>query len=128
MIEFVKSIFQYDFMVRAISVGVLVSLCAALLGVSMVLKRYSMIGDGLSHVGFAAMAAAAVEVHVPVGIKELVHGGTGGRQQLLGLLVFHGRCLPCNGCFHYRGELVKCQGKCEKMFAISERMSSRIRL
>ena len=60
MIEFVKSIFQYDFMVRAISVGVLVSLCAALLGVSMVLKRYSMIGDGLSHVGFGAMSVAAV--------------------------------------------------------------------
>ena len=59
MTEFLKSIFQYDFMVRAISVGALVSLCSALLGVSMVLKRYSMIGDGLSHVGFAAMAAAA---------------------------------------------------------------------
>lgn len=45
-------------MQRAIVVGVLVSLCAALLGVSLVLKRYSMIGDGLSHVGFAALAVA----------------------------------------------------------------------
>lgn len=78
MIEFVKSIFQYDFMVRAISVGVLVSLCAALLGVSMVLKRYSMIGDGLSHVGFAAMAAAAacgiapLKIAIPVCIVAAV--------------------------------------------------------
>ena len=45
-------------MVRAMLVGVPVSLCAALLGVSLVLKRYSMIGDGLSHVGFGAMAIA----------------------------------------------------------------------
>ena len=48
----------YPFMVRAIIVGVIVSLCASLLGTSLVLKRYSMIGDGLSHVGFAALAAA----------------------------------------------------------------------
>lgn len=41
---------------RSLIVGVLVSLCAALLGVSLVLKRYSMIGDGLSHVGFFALA------------------------------------------------------------------------
>ena len=40
---------SYHFMQRALIVGVLVSLCAALLGVSLVLKRYSMIGDGLSH-------------------------------------------------------------------------------
>ncbi len=49
---------QYDFLVRALIVGLLVSLCAALLGVSLVLKRYSMIGDGLSHVGFGALAVA----------------------------------------------------------------------
>lgn len=46
-------------MVRAFVVGILVSLCSALLGVSLVLKRYSMIGDGLSHVGFGALAVAA---------------------------------------------------------------------
>ena len=46
-------------MQRAIIVGALVSLCAALLGVSLVLKRYSMIGDGLSHVGFCALGIAA---------------------------------------------------------------------
>lgn len=50
--------FTYPFLVRAIIVGVLVSLCASLLGVSLVLKRYSMIGDGLSHVGFGALAVA----------------------------------------------------------------------
>lgn len=51
--------FSYDFMIRAVVVGVLVSLCASLLGVTLVLKRYSMIGDGLSHVGFGALAIAA---------------------------------------------------------------------
>lgn len=49
---------SYPFMVRAFVVGILVSLCASLLGSSLVLKRYSMIGDGLSHVGFAALAVA----------------------------------------------------------------------
>ena len=53
------NMFSYHFMQRAIVVGVLVSLCAALLGVSLVLKRYSMIGDGLSHVGFGALAIAS---------------------------------------------------------------------
>lgn len=52
-------IFQLPFMIRALIVGVLISLCASLLGVSLVLKRYSMIGDGLSHVGFGALALAA---------------------------------------------------------------------
>ncbi|MBQ2676663.1 MAG: metal ABC transporter permease [Clostridia bacterium] len=47
---------SYPFVQRAILVGSLVAVCAALLGVSLVLKRYSMIGDGLSHVGFAAMS------------------------------------------------------------------------
>ncbi|MDY3692061.1 MAG: metal ABC transporter permease [Dysosmobacter sp.] len=50
--------FSYPFMQRALIAGVLVSLCAALLGVSLVLKRYSMIGDGLSHVSFGALAIA----------------------------------------------------------------------
>ena len=49
---------QYMFIRRALVVGALVSLCAALLGVSLVLKRYSMIGDGLSHVGFGALTVA----------------------------------------------------------------------
>ena len=50
--------FTYPFILRAFVVGILVSLCAALLGVSLVLKRYSMIGDGLSHVSFGALAIA----------------------------------------------------------------------
>lgn len=54
------AIFSYDFIRNAFIAGTLVSLCASLLGVSLVLKRYSMIGDGLSHVGFGALAVAAV--------------------------------------------------------------------
>lgn len=49
---------SYPFMVRAVLGGALVALCAALLGVSLVLKRYSMIGDGLSHVSFGALSVA----------------------------------------------------------------------
>lgn len=59
MFESVIEMFSYPFMVRAFIVGALVALCSALLGVSLVLKRYSMIGDGLSHVGFGALAVAA---------------------------------------------------------------------
>lgn len=49
---------RYPFIVRAFAVGILVALCAALLGVPLVLKRYSMIGDGLSHVSFGALSVA----------------------------------------------------------------------
>ncbi len=59
MLDVIAEMLSYDFIVRAIVVGVLVSMCAALLGTSLVLKRYSMIGDGLSHVGFGALAIAA---------------------------------------------------------------------
>ena len=58
MIETLHIMFSHSFILRALIVGVLVSLCASLLGVSLVLKRYSMIGDGLSHVGFGAIAVA----------------------------------------------------------------------
>ncbi|NLC87677.1 MAG: metal ABC transporter permease [Clostridiaceae bacterium] len=58
MIETIIEMIQHSFIQRAILVGSLVSLCAALLGVSLVLKRYSMIGDGLSHVGFAILTIA----------------------------------------------------------------------
>jgi zinc transport system permease protein len=58
MFTILVEMFSYTFLVRAVVVGALVSLCAALLGVSLVLKRYSMIGDGLSHVGFGALALA----------------------------------------------------------------------
>lgn len=50
--------FSYPFMLRAFEVGIMVSLCSALLGVSLVLKRYSMIGDGLSHVSYGALSVA----------------------------------------------------------------------
>ena len=58
--------FSYPFMQRALIAGVLVSLCAALLGVSLVLKRYSMIGDGLSHVSFGALAVAVALGFTPL--------------------------------------------------------------
>ncbi len=54
----IVDMFSYPFMVRAFIVGILVSLCAALLGVSLVLKQYSMIGDGLSHVSYGALSIA----------------------------------------------------------------------
>ena len=60
MIEILVEMFSYPFLVRAMVVGLLVSLCCAMLGVSLVLKRYSMIGDGLSNVGFGALAVASV--------------------------------------------------------------------
>ena len=56
----IQEMFSYPFMQRAFVVGILVSLCAALLGPSMVLKRYAMIGDGLSHVGYGTLAAATM--------------------------------------------------------------------
>ncbi|MDR0896318.1 MAG: metal ABC transporter permease [Oscillospiraceae bacterium] len=58
MIGIITEMFSYTFLTRAVVVGLLVSLCAALLGVSLVLKRYSMIGDGLSHVGFGSLSVA----------------------------------------------------------------------
>jgi len=59
MFDLLSELFSYGFITRALIVGTLVSLCAALLGVSLVLKRFSMIGDGLSHVGFGALSVAA---------------------------------------------------------------------
>lgn len=58
MVQVIIEMMSFTFIRRAILVGTLVSLCAALLGVSLVLKRYSMIGDGLSHVGFGIMTVA----------------------------------------------------------------------
>jgi len=72
MPDLIRELFSYTFILRALTVGMLVSLCSALLGVSLVLKRYSMIGDGLSHVGFGALSAAMamnlapLQVSVPV--------------------------------------------------------------
>ena len=52
--------FQYPFVKNALIVGVLIALCSSLLGVTLVLKRLSFIGDGLSHVAFGAMSVASV--------------------------------------------------------------------
>ncbi|HAH70044.1 MAG TPA: ABC transporter, partial [Synergistaceae bacterium] len=58
MPDILRELFSYDFILRAVAVGIMVSLCASLLGVSLVLKRYSMIGDGLGHVAFGALCVA----------------------------------------------------------------------
>ncbi len=60
MLEKLFLYLQYPFVRYALIVGVLNALCSSLLGVTLVLKRYSFIGDGLSHVAFGAMAVAAV--------------------------------------------------------------------
>ena len=63
MIEFFETIatyFQFQFVQYAFIVGILIALCSSLLGVTLVLKRFSFIGDGLSHMAFCTMAVAAV--------------------------------------------------------------------
>ena len=66
MLDTLSFLFSHAFMVRALVVGGLISLCCALLGVSLVLKRFSMIGDGLSHVGFGALAIACAANIAPL--------------------------------------------------------------
>ncbi len=68
MMRYLGEMLSYPFMVRALAAGVLLSLCAALLGVSLVLKRFSMIGDGLSHVGFGALAVASALDLAPLAV------------------------------------------------------------
>lgn len=60
MLEKLSEYLQYPFVRYALIVGVLVALCSSLLGVTLVLKRYSFIGDGLSHVAFGVIAIASV--------------------------------------------------------------------
>ena len=60
LIEKLSFYMEFPFVRYAVIVGVLVSLCSSLLGVTLVLKRYSYIGDGLSHVAFGALAIASV--------------------------------------------------------------------
>lgn len=69
MLDLLKEMFSYPFMVRAVLVGTIVALCSSLLGVSLVLKRYSMIGDGLSHVGFGALALATALNMAPLPVS-----------------------------------------------------------
>lgn len=85
MLETLISYFQFPFVRYALIVGVLIALCSSLFGVTLVLKRYSYIGDGLSHVAFGAMAVAGVVgltenmfIVMPVTIAAavlLLHGG-----------------------------------------------------
>ena len=69
MIEILTEMLSYTFFVRAVVVGLLVSLCAALLGVSLVLKRYSMIGYGLSNMGFGTLAVATAMNVAPLTVS-----------------------------------------------------------
>ena len=60
MITKLQFYLQYPFVWYALIVGTLIALCSSLIGVTLVLKRYSFIGDGLSHVAFGAMAVATI--------------------------------------------------------------------
>ena len=66
MLAIISDMLSSPFIVRALIAGSLISLCSSLLGVSLVLKRCSMIGDGLSHVGFGALAVAAAMGTAPI--------------------------------------------------------------
>ncbi len=68
MFDLLTRMFSYPFLTRALIAGVLISLSAALLGVPLVLKRYAMIGDGLSHVGFGALAIAVAVNAAPLAV------------------------------------------------------------
>lgn len=60
LLDTLRGYFQFPFVRYALAAGVLIALCSSLLGVTLVLRRLSLIGDGLSHVAFGAMAVAAV--------------------------------------------------------------------
>jgi len=81
--------FSYPFVRYAVIAGILISLCAGLLGVGLVLKRNAMIGDGLSHVAFGAMAVAAVlgfapmTVALPVTVAVAILLLLAGERQLI---------------------------------------------
>lgn len=64
---------QYPFVRYALIVSVLVALCSALLGVTLVLRRFSFIGDGLSHVAFGAMSVATVMNLTNEMLLSLIH-------------------------------------------------------
>ena len=111
LLEQLKLYFSYDFVKFAFIAGVLISLCAGLLGVVLVLKRYSMIGDGLSHVAFGAMAVAAVlgfapmTVALPVTVAVAVLLLLAGEKQLIKGDSFGGRKATHQGRFRHRHAL-----------------------
>ena len=69
--ETLQYYFSFPFVKYAMIVGLLIALCSSLLGVTLVLKRFSFIGDGLSHVAFGAMAVSTV---LSVSLKQASHG------------------------------------------------------
>ncbi len=71
---------EYDFVRNAVIVGLLISLCASLLGVTLVLKRFSFIGDGLSHVAFGAIAVSSV---LTFGLRAIGSETTGRLAEVL---------------------------------------------
>ena len=92
MITKLADYMQFPFVQRALIVGVLIALCSSLLGVTLVLKRFSFIGDGLSHVAFGAMAVAGIAgltnemlLVLPVTIiAAIVLLATGGKAKIKG--------------------------------------------
>lgn len=92
MITKLAEYMQFPFVQRALIVGVLIALCSSLLGVTLVLKRFSFIGDGLSHVAFGAMAVAGIAgltnemlLVLPVTIiAAIVLLATGGKAKIKG--------------------------------------------
>jgi len=68
MIDILLEMFSFAFLARAFVVGLLVSLCASLLGLTLVMKRYSMIGTGLSNVGFGTMGISMATSIAPMTI------------------------------------------------------------
>ena len=76
MIEKLIFYMGYPFVRYALIVGVLIALCSSLLGVTLVLKRFSFIGDGLSHVAFGAMAVALYILYLLLISALLLHSAS----------------------------------------------------
>jgi zinc transport system permease protein len=66
VISLIVEAVQYDFMLKALLVGLLIAVCCSFLGIFLVLKKYSMIGDGLAHVSFATIAIALLLAASPL--------------------------------------------------------------
>jgi zinc transport system permease protein len=64
-IDLILSALQYTFMQRALLVGIMIAISSSFLGIFLVLRRYSMIGDGLAHVSFATVAFAFIVTTIP---------------------------------------------------------------
>lgn len=82
-IEKLQLYFSHPFVQYAMIVGLLIALCSSLLGVTLVLKRFSFIGDGLSHVAFGAMSIATV---IDVSLRSAKHGSSAFARWVVGLI------------------------------------------